>query len=380
MDASGAGTRRCAVCDERLSATDLFCGGCGSIAEAVAVSEPAAPADEPDAVAAGGTRPRRLRRRLAAVALTCLVLGLLSSGIAIGSWATARYARPSVPPLRLAHDAREERVPVETVVLPDVTGLAVADAENALADAGVDLRIVKTGTTPWAGPTGLVVTQQPARGAVDATAVRLTVSRRAAMPALAGKARAGAETALRALGAQVSFIPTYDAHAKLGTVLSTDPQAGATLPVTVLVRVAGEPAAVFLDALSATSGGCSSGSARLGTRDVDHSLLCNAYGTANTVGYGLNGEIDGFQATVGLVDAADATSSARVRVLADGAVLLDVRVAGTATRSVSLSVRNRRSLVLEVTTGANDSVVVAFGEARLLGAVDAIDRQSGAGP
>ena len=308
--------------------------------------------------------------------LLALVLGLLGVGVAGGYWFAARHATPSVPALLLEKESSQEEPSTRgTVSLPDVTLMPLADAETALADAGVDLAKVSSSTRPWAGPPGRVVKQQPPRGSTTYDRVALTVSATAQVPRLVGKPRAAAQKALEALGAIVVTQLSYDPKARLGTVLATVPAERAALPERIIVRVAGEPATVYLDALNSTSGSCGVGEETMRGKTYAHSITCSAYSSGRSLGYQLNRQIDRLQAMV-WVPAGE--SAAKVRIVLDGRAVTTFVVQPGGSRPLDVPIRGAAALELAVSSVDPDSrTEVVFGDARLLGATSAVDSLSG---
>ena len=323
-------------------------------------------------------KPRRLQ--LLVAGSTLLVLGLLGAGATGGFWLHERYRTPPAPVLDLDPAAVEGDAPLlGPVVLPDVVLLAQADAENALADAGVDLSIVTSKQVPWAGAAGLVVGQEPRRGVRDPKAITLSVSRPTTVPKAVGLAGADVQATLDDLGAEVVRISVYQPGAKVGQVLAIEPGSGAPLPDRVVLRVAGEPAAVYLDAISAQTGGCSSESLELGGRTFDHAMRCSSGSgdTPSETSYALGGGIDRLETSVA---GADGGQPVRLRILLDGKVLATTTLTPGKVEDLSLPLTGGAQLVFESTAvGESSGESWYLADPRLLGSVAGVDNQAAGG-
>ena len=133
------------------------------------------------------------------------------------------------------------------VEIPDVVGLSKADAEVALADAGLTLGEV-TESYDESMTVGLVISQQPASAdeVPERSSIALVLSKGReprAIPDVVGKTQADATSALEAIGFVVQ-VKTADSEKAKGTVLSQDPkggtelQPGSTVTITVSTGVA----------------------------------------------------------------------------------------------------------------------------------------------
>jgi len=118
-----------------------------------------------------------------------------------------------------------------TVAVPDVTGLTRAEAETALANAGLTTGSV-TSTCSNTVPAGTVIAQTPAGATRESpgTAVNLVVSSGlcpVTVPALAGLARADAIAAILATGLNVGNLHEQcDDAVAADAVITQDPVAG----------------------------------------------------------------------------------------------------------------------------------------------------------
>jgi membrane peptidoglycan carboxypeptidase len=131
------------------------------------------------------------------------------------------------------------------VAVPDVLGLALADAEDALLKAHFPTETI---SDPTSGePPGTVVRQDPTGGSLllQGTAVKLTISTGEGLvevPALVGLDITSARTLLAAQGLLSTEGIVAD-QAAAGTVLSQNPEAGSLVPpgVSIEVSISGGP-------------------------------------------------------------------------------------------------------------------------------------------
>ncbi|MBO9532495.1 MAG: PASTA domain-containing protein [Solirubrobacteraceae bacterium] len=192
-----------------------------------------------------------MRRLLRTRTFRALVLLTTVAFAGVGGW----YARGWATDAGYGKITRDFRVVYldrpEAGRMPSVSGLTEADARQAVLDAGGDPAKITSASKPRAGTTGLVVTQDPAPGAVlKGHAVRLELSTTAQMPALKGDGLDDARKALAALGADVTTEYVYDAAATERTVTASEPPAGATMSGAVKLTVAEPPASIYLSALT----------------------------------------------------------------------------------------------------------------------------------
>jgi serine/threonine-protein kinase len=182
-----------------------------------------------EATAADAAAPRRRRRRGRLLAALLVVLALLGGG---GALAATQPWKP-------------------TVAVPDVTGLPLAAAKARLAAAHLGVRVGAREDAEQV-PEGDVVRFAPARQR-EGRAVTLHLSSGPAprtVPSLQGRQLAEAEQALADLGLRATQVPEDSTSVPAGTVLRTDPPAGALAPRGSEVKVitsAGPPAVPLPD-------------------------------------------------------------------------------------------------------------------------------------
>jgi hypothetical protein len=327
---------------------------------------------------AGGSR---WLRRLRVVGVVLVAVGLFAGGSAFG-WRLR--GEPEQPPALEVVVDRPVNVAAAAAAgtMPDLVGLAAADAQQALVTAGFTAEQVTVELTPAAGAEGLVVGQQPSAGSPQDAAVVLYVSTAATVPAVVGGVEAEARDALSRLGAQVVVTRTFDPAAIEGTVLAVDPAAGAPLVDRVNLTVAAPPSSVFLSALDPVEGSCSTGQVTVAGQQFADSLSCRAGRSPVEVAYSLEGRATLLQGAVGLSDRAGTGPAVQFRVTGDGNVLLDETVGFGEARPVSIPVAGILRLVVTVELASPDfqtAPVGVFGEMRLVGSPADIDILAAAG-
>lgn len=277
----------------------------------------------------------------------------------------------------------------ETVVegrLPNVIGLSEEDARRALSDAGVVLSAVSVKALPYVGPADLVVRQDPPSGSpVGNKPVLLEVSTPPEMPDLAGLGETEARATLTALGARIAVVDQYQPGAAEGTVLSTEPSAGAELTDRATLHVAEPLSSVFLTQLNPAASSCRSGEgAIVGGESAEEAIVCQPVPGANprSATYALGGQIESFRATLGFDDEGDAETPVEFCVFADGRPVLVRTLEFGDVLPVHVPLLGRLQLRLEaVALGSAPSAAglpirAAFAEPQLVGSRSAIDRIS----
>jgi serine/threonine-protein kinase len=182
---------------------------------------PAAPPVVVDQSAAARTMPRRRApgavRWISVAVLGAILVALVGGGIALAAVGSGGA----------------------TVAVPSLVGLSTEKATDAVATAGLTLRIVRQNADD---PAGTVVGQHPAPGAFlrERGDVELVVSRGpppVAVHDVAGQSPADAQAALEAQGFVVEVVRQYDEAVPADAVIGTDPGAGAEVPRDSTVRL-----------------------------------------------------------------------------------------------------------------------------------------------
>ena len=169
-----------------------------------------APATAPrpaDVAVHEGRRPRR-SRVVGAFVAAAVVLALVAGGLAVAATGSG------------------------TVAVPSLVGRTEAQAERALADAGLEAQVTRQVADD---PAGTVIGQDPAPGASvgDGDSVRLVVSRgppKVAVPEVAGQPVADASAALAQQGFAVVVERRTDETVPFDVAIATDPPAGSARP------------------------------------------------------------------------------------------------------------------------------------------------------
>ena len=222
-------TEPTAASEESGPGPDAGEDGAGTVSDPVLSTDGKTPA--------GGTHDAGGNGRKVWVTRVLVVLALLL----VGGGLTYLLAPPVAAPQKLVtvesgdlgSDADAEVSP-----MPSLAGLSRETAQLVLRDAGAGDAEVSTSTSPAAGPPGLVLEQTPAPGSEIGATVSLVLSTPMRTPKVAGQALGDAQAQLQQLGAVVRVTQVIKPGAKAGQVLSSDPAAGATLPVVVTLRVA----------------------------------------------------------------------------------------------------------------------------------------------
>jgi NPCBM/NEW2 domain-containing protein/PASTA domain-containing protein len=339
---------------------------------------------EPVLVPVRQPKPRASGRRLRVAGLALLVLGAAGIG-AWGGW-TVRD-RVDDEPVPAAIDVSVDRpvlvldAPTDVAgAMPSVVGLSVEQARQALSDAGIDIAGVSEVVTPFAGPGGMVVAQDP-RGSTPAPdAVTLTLSQPTAVPEMVGARIEDARDVLTDLGVRIDITTEYVAGQPEGAVLASDPGPGEPLPTELHLRVAEAASSVFLADLPAITSQCSIGDATVNASDQSASLVCSpAYDQPEVAEYVLNRQIENFEATIGIDDRSEVGVPIRFRVLVDDQVAFDATVTYGTSQEITIPVSAALRVTLETArTGADledccDTAAV-WGGARLTGGLDAVTR------
>lgn len=267
--------------------------------------------------------------------------------------------------------------------IPNVIGLSEDDARRALSDAGVELARVTTTRVPYVGPEGLVVEQSPpSGGAIGPGRIELEVSEPARMPDLADLSEAEARETLTDLGARIVTVGEYRQGAAEDSVLSTDPPAGSAIVDRATLHVAEPLSSVFLTELEPAAAGCRTGEeAVVGGTSAGEAIVCLPEPGANprSATYVLGGEVESFQATLGLDDGGDPRVPVEFRVYVDGRQAFSKRLAFGETAPVDVPLAGALQLRLEtsavgVSPPGSPPVKAVFAEPRLAGSRGAIDQ------
>ncbi len=318
-----------------------------------------------------GPPSRTSRRGLKTAAWTLGVVGLLVVGAGLGQLA---WPARGIQQVVVAPTAAPEAA-VSQGRFPHVTGLDENTARSVIATAGFGTASITTSTVPAAGPAGFVVRQEPAPGSEqqsDLTAVSLTLSQPVTTPPLVGLPADEAKRQVLELYGVPQLVRVTTAEQPAGIVLTSEPEAGAAMPVEVVLRVSdGGQALSLLDLQAVSSSRCSKGSELSINGQVQaHGLQCTPGNEDRPaiVEYAIGRRATYLAATVGMLDSAG-MAGATLRVLGDGNALATVDVAFGAAQELRVDVTDVLRLRLEVTgaPSSGEAPRLVLGNVRLVG-------------
>lgn len=139
----------------------------------------------------------------------------------------------------------------DDITVPSLTGMTVDDATRRLTKVGFKIR--QASSRPSEGsPAGTIIEQNPLGGATarpgEVVSVVTSAGQRSlTLPETKGMSRRDAERALEDAGFSVGAVTQQSSDAARGTVLSSEPAAGAKVPVgAVALVLSSGPASVTL--------------------------------------------------------------------------------------------------------------------------------------
>jgi serine/threonine-protein kinase len=277
--------------------------------------------------------------------------------------------------VEISRPIQVEQATVKDGTTPNVLGLGVDEARQALSDAGVPAAQITVRVIPYVAPEGSVVEQDPAPAAPlsSSTKAVLRVAKPATVPDLAGLTADEARRRLAEIGAGISTSVTYNNDVKPGTVVRTNPTAGQPAVARVSVVVSEEPSSVSISDLEAVNEECSIEDATLRGSNVTDALVCNAGGEAVSQEYALNKGLTGFEATLALADGAPSGSRGRLEVREGKRTVATFETSGPETKvDAPLTGAGRLRLVFR-SNDDSGSVAIVLLDARILGSRGGID-------
>lgn len=347
----------------------------GPVAYEVATEDP-----EPAARPSRFARVWASRHRFSVLRWTALVFGLVLVGAAL-TYLVAPPVAGHERVVQLSPSAGDADPAAARQAMPSVTGLPAQTLRVVLRDAGAAEVQVVTKTAPAPGPVGRIIAQEPAAGEPIPDQVTVTTSTAMVMPDVTGKDFTAVRTDLQRQGAVVRVTPVIKPGAKIGTVLASVPQAGASVPTVVTLSVADAGQALALSDLSTRdSDGCdSSSSISFGEHSDLGGLQCTVPDSGDAhAEYVLDGNALSLAFTLGYDDSAG-RGDATVRVLGDGKQLATLSVPETP-KAQRVDVTGVGTLRIEVSgtiSSTDNPPVVAFGDAVLQGQPAKIDALAG---
>ncbi len=261
--------------------------------------------------------------------------------------------------------------------MPDVRGMAEADARQAIADSGIEASRISVDRAPSVEPDGTVVAQDPVAGTKSPTKILLTLPSPATVPQLEGTTFDAANTALTSLGVDVNVSREFRTGAVVGTVLKTDPGAGAPLTSKIEVTVAAAPAAKNLTEV-ARQGDWHNGLGSINGQAMDSGVYCDLQSSKLPATIITNRTINTLEATVGFEDHSDPSARVHVIVKGDGKILFDKSLAYGESEHLSLDVSKVLRLEMNAVAEGDPrswkgSPKLMFGNAVLVGSQQAVD-------
>lgn len=332
------------------------------------------PADPP-------SRWRRLvrhRRVLMAVGVALVASSLVGFGFGLGWTVATRQTKPVTETVTV-------EVPVPdydsdgAVQMPDVRGLAQAEAQAVIADAGIPATQVAVTSKPAAGVAGIVVDQTPLFGTENPSAIQLLVSAPAVVPELVGQAEREATETLLALGARVERATRYVPGTAPGVVVEVQPAAGAPLGESVTLTISEPASSVYLTQVERIAGSCSSAQESLNGKDFPESMKCAAGAKPQLSEWLLDRAGTDLIATLGVPDSGASDAAVRVRVLADGNEVGSFTAAYGQATDIKVPVAGALRLGIEVTAvnmpeRTSASWYAVLGDARVEGSAAALEQ------
>ncbi|HHV22982.1 MAG TPA: PASTA domain-containing protein [Propionibacterium sp.] len=257
-------------------------------------------------------------------------------------------------------------------VMPDVRGLAEADARQALADYGVAADDITIDRVPHLSPEGFVVAQDPIGGTKNPGAVTLSLPETAQVPDLSGHDEESARTALLDRGASAVVVRRYAPGHQPGQVVESTPKAGEPLTATVEIVVAATPQTAYLSRIR-NSGHCSRSSVSVNGTKFENSTTCSAgRGNPRETYWLLNRRTATLTGTVGLDDRSNPDARVRLVIAGDGRELFSGEL--TYGQSWPFEVSTADVLRLTVTTerldSSSSSATAVLGDAVVSGSVE----------
>lgn len=318
---------------------------------------------------------RRARARRAGLLL--VALALVGAGSLLG-W----YLRGWVPgggvgkeEVKVSRPVAVESGTVKDGTAPNVLGLGVDEARQALSDSGVEASGITVKQIPFVAAEGSVVEQVPAPAAplFPATKAELRVAKPATVPDLTGLSADEARQRLAAIGAGITTTVRYESSTKPGTVSRSNPAAGQPATARVSVVVSEAPSSVNVSELDAVTGDCSVEDVTLHGADAPGALVCSAGGAPIKQQYDTNDKVTGFGATLALADGSPAGARGRLIVREGKRVAGTFDTSGPGTK-VEVPLKGDGRLTLEVDTGRGSGTVdIVLADARILGPRSGID-------
>lgn len=322
--------------------------------------------------------------RLLVTGLVLATVGALLGATYVGWWLHDKNPGKPVAivvkrPIKVVNESG-----ASPTTMPNVLGLDVDSARQAMADAGIDPARIAVSTQPYAGERDLVIDQDPSPGAPRSSgAVKLAISGPATMPKVVGRTVDDARVSLGNLGVRVISQRRFAAGQKENTVLDSTPRMGQPLGTDATLTIADAPSSVFVSQLETIQSDCNSASLPINGHTYKTSMSCEpGTDSPSEMAFALNRRVSQLVAVVGVSDQSQATAPIRFRVIVDGAVRYDRVVPFGQSAHLAVSVVGGLRVRLEARLASHrdtfDTVTGVWGNARFQGgrsAIDALSRQ-----
>lgn len=306
-------------------------------------------------------------RQFRILSIAFLALALVGTGFLLG-WGVGsdRSLIETKPDERIAEEPAGDQDATE-ISMPDVRGLATADARQVLADAGVSARTIHLQEQPAAGEPGIVIAQDPVYGEVVADEVVLTGSTIARVPSINGREATEVLDELEEFGAEVETVSEFVPGAVVGSVVEIEPAPGEVLDGSVRLVIAAEPGEVKLATVDSQDGYCYTDEDSMNGRDFAELLVCEAYDDAESDAWVIDRAATSLTAIIGVPDSGEPSESIHLDVVGDGTVLASYDVSYGATRRIEVDLTGVLRLTFRYRSNTRDYGYLGIGAATLLG-------------
>lgn len=318
-----------------------------------------------------GVKRPSLHRNLV-IGAVLSVSGVFLGGFGLGWTAHSINGPPALPPVTVQVAAPSEG-DGPSIPLPDVRGLLVADAEQAMIDAGLPPSAVTVVDAPSALPEDTVVRQDPVGGSEDVAAVTLYVSVPGVVPEVLGQPAETVRQSLFDLGVRVVERSLYQPGTPEGTVTSVEPAAGSALPDEVTITVSGPASSLFLSTLEPIESRCDEQETAVNGIDYQYAVVCSAGEQARSQVYLLDRLSTSLEGVAGITDESDPAYTAEVIILTDGRQVFSgaLRYGQSTPFTIDTTDVLRLEVIFNSTTSGADGQL-ALGDTRVIGSPDQI--------
>lgn len=256
-------------------------------------------------------------------------------------------------------------------IMPDFVGGTQEAAEAVLKPLNVR---IKTQNQISAEPAGTVVAQEPVAGADFAQSVTLTISiAPPAVPDVTQQTYGTAEQTLTKLGFSVKENPIFDEKRADGLVIEQNPAAGATNASEVTLNVVRRPVVVYLSDMTPVSNeglwAFRTGIQKANGKSYSHGVAPVPTRTSvGTVEYDLSRQYRRLVGEIALDDKSPTGAVGKVEIYGDGRLLTDPSIAFGTTTPVDVDITDVLRLRIAISeTGGDGSAPVILGDFKAQG-------------